>query len=155
MKKISIVIIVLLTLCVSVFATSFYKRYYVDKFGDKTDTWYIYSETISGTSPNTIGGTTEFKCELCIDSNNVFFDIKRSNGDRYSGNGTVFVKLKNGDVKSFYAENKLNGFYPEDTASFRNLILSEDKIKVVIEINNTNYSFNLGTIDLTKLHSML
>ena len=155
MKKNICIVATFLIFCVASSATNFYKNYYIDSFGDKTNAWYIYSEKIYGTSPNTTGGTTNFECKLCLDTDYVFFDLRRSNGDRYSGNGTIYVKLENGDMKSFYAENKSNGFYPEKATSFRNLILKENKIKVVIEINKTNYSFNLGTIDLTRLHNML
>ena len=155
MKKLYSAIIIIFTCCTSLSSTDFYKSYYVDEFGDKTDEWYLYSESILGTSPNSIGGITEFTGEICVDNSDVFFDIKRRNGGRYSGDGYIFIKLENKEIKVFTAKNFSGCFYPEENAELRNLILNENKIKVVVEIRNTNYSFNLGTIDLTILHNLL
>ena len=134
---------------------NFSKTYYVDKFGDKTNNWYIYSEKMIGTSPNNIGGITEFRCELCIDADSVFFDLRRTNGDKYSGSGIIYVKLLSGATKAFSANNYSNGFYPVDKVAFRKILLEETSIKVVIEIPGSKYSFNLGTIYLSQLQNML
>lgn len=156
-KKIAFVLLTLVTFYTSLFSTDFYKHYYVDRFGDKTDKWYLCSESIHGTSPNTTGGTTEFIAEFCMDNDDVFFDIKRCNGDIYWGDGYIYIKLENGEVKTFLLKNFSGCFYPypDDTAELRDLVLHENKIKVVVEIKKTPYSFNLGTIDLAMLHDIL
>lgn len=155
MKKICSAVIMLFLFYMSLFSTEFYKNYYIDKFGDKTNEWYLYSEDILGTSPNVLGGKTEFVGKICIDKDTVFFDIKRRNGDTYSGDGFVYIKLKNNEIKVFFVNNYSGSFYPEEKEELRNLILNENKIKVVVEIRNMPYSFNLGTIDLTALHDIL
>ena len=157
MKRLYGSIIIIFTFYTSLFSTDFYKSYYVDKFGDKTNEWYLYSESILGTSPNSIGGKTEFSATLCIDDKDVFFDIKRSNGDAYSGEGFIYIKLENGEIKTFSAKNFSGCFFPssEYAEELRNLILNETKIKVVVETQKMPYSFNLGTIDLTILHNLL
>ena len=141
----------------SLAATEFKKLYYIDEFDDKTDVWYIRSESIFGTSPNTLGGVTEFRANLCVDEDDVFFIVKRLNGDTYAGDGTVYVKLNNGEIKSFSVKNYSSQFHieNEEQEEFRNLLLHENSIRVVIEINRMNYKFKLGTIDLINLHTIL
>lgn len=156
-KKIAFILFTFFTFYTSLFPTDFYKNYYVDRFGDKTDEWYLCSENICGTSPNMIGGRTKFIAKLYMDNDDVFFDIRRHNGDAYGGDGFIYIKLENGELKAFLAKSISGSFYPdsEDVAELRDLILRENKIKVVVEIKNTAYSFNLGTIDLVTLHDIL
>ena len=157
MKKIYSLIIVFCMFYTSLAATEFEKRYYIDAFDDKTDEGYLCSEPIFGTSPNTFGGVTEFRANLCVDEEDVFFIVKRRNGDKYAGDGTAYVKLNNGEIKSFSVKNHSSQFYISDKEQeeFRALLLHENSIRVVIEIDYMDYKFKLGTIDLTNLHTIL
>ena len=157
MKKICSLIIVFCMFYTSLAATEFEKLYYIDKFDDKTNEWYIRSEPIFGTSPHTFGGVTAFRANLCVDEDDVFFIVKRLNGDKYSGDGTVYVKLNNGETKSFSVKNYSSQLYikNDEQEEFMDLLLHENSIRVVIEINYMDYKFKLGTIDLTNLHTIL
>lgn len=144
-------------------------KYFVDSFGDPTDTGYISQKVNSkGTFSNSATTNSDIKWYLILAKDEVAFVIYEYSRTRITGSSgypdvyDVAIKTSDGKVYNYTCKNYSDriSFQDIDINSITDVFLKEGDIKISIK-ENSKYSvtsYNLGTINcdgMKELYSML